>query len=88
MYAFHQGLHFLLRAKSIFKERNTYFLKILTCEPSIYTIDCFDFIVCAFFLYHWHDQILIIMPGSANFEEKNKTKQNKKKKKSLSCVFD
>ena len=47
--AFHQGLHCLLRQNHIFKESNTIFLEEITaCDPSIYTIDHPDFIVCSY----------------------------------------
>ena len=36
--AFHQGLHceILLRIKTIFGERKSIYLEIMTCDPSIY----------------------------------------------------
>ena len=34
--AFHQGLHYLLRQK---RSRNTFYLEIVTLDPSIYTMD-------------------------------------------------
>ena len=36
------------KTKSIFRERNTIYLEIFTCDPSIYTMDYPDFIVCSF----------------------------------------
>ena len=46
----HQVLHYLLRyANSIFRERNAiFFMKIITCDPSIYTMDHPDLTVCNF----------------------------------------
>ena len=47
--AFHQGLLFLLRQKSIFRERKTIFLgEIITGDPSIYIMDHSDFTVSNF----------------------------------------
>ena len=39
--AFHQGLHCLLRQKPIFqrKKYNFFLFEIITCDPSIYTMD-------------------------------------------------
>ena len=37
--AFHQGLHCLLRQDWSSEKEIQYFLKIKTCDPSIYTID-------------------------------------------------
>ena len=41
--AFYQGLLILLRQNNIFRERNTqqFHLKIITCDPSINTMDHF-----------------------------------------------
>ena len=39
MAAFHQGLHSLVSQKTIFRERNIMFVEIITCDPSIYTMD-------------------------------------------------
>ena len=36
------------KTKLIFRERNTICLEIITCDPSIYTMDHPDFIVCNF----------------------------------------
>ena len=44
----HQGLHCLLRQNLSSKKEIQYFLEIITCEPSIYTMDHPDFIVCSF----------------------------------------
>ena len=43
--AFHQSLHCLLRQKLYLIERNTIYLEIITCDPSIYTRDLSKFIV-------------------------------------------
>ena len=48
---FHQGLHCLLRQKSSSgkeKQYDLFFLKNITSDPSIYTMDHSDFIVCSF----------------------------------------
>ena len=45
--AFHQGLHRLIKHRSSEKEIQ-YILEIITCGPSIYTMDHSDFIVCSF----------------------------------------
>ena len=42
--AFHQGIHCLLRQKQS-KKAIQYFYKILTCDPSIYTMDHPKFIL-------------------------------------------
>ena len=47
--AFHQGLLCLL-TKSTFRERNTIYLEILTCDPSIY-------------IYNGPSQAYCIKPG-------------------------
>ena len=36
------------QAKPILRERSTLFLEIITCDPSIYTMDHPDFIACSF----------------------------------------
>ena len=42
--AFHQGLHCLPRQKCT-SEKEIYFLEIITCDPSIYTMEHPKFIV-------------------------------------------
>ena len=42
--AFHQGLHCLPK----YWKKYTIFLEIITCDPSIYTMDDPDLIVCIF----------------------------------------
>ena len=44
--AFHQGLHCLLRQNQTSAKEIKYILEIITCEPSIYTMDHY-FIVCS-----------------------------------------
>ena len=44
--AFHQGLHCLLR--QIRSSEKEIYLEIITCEPSIYTMDHPDFIISNF----------------------------------------
>ena len=35
---FHQGLHYLIRQKTIFRDKKKqYYLEIITCDPSINT---------------------------------------------------
>ena len=49
--ALHLGMHcFLIQNRSSDKEKQ-YILEILTCDPSIYTMDHPDFIVCSFIEY-------------------------------------
>ena len=48
MVAFHQGLHSLIRQKQSSEKEIQYFLEMITCDPSIYTMDHTDFIVCSF----------------------------------------
>ena len=43
--AFHQGLHCLLRPNNLQRKKYNIFLKIITCNPSIYTMDHPDFII-------------------------------------------
>ena len=43
--AFHHGLHCLLRSKRFSKKYIHFFPKIITCNPSIYTLDHRRFIV-------------------------------------------
>ena len=42
---FHQGLLCLQRQKTIFRERNTLYLEIITSDPSIHTMDHTKFIL-------------------------------------------
>ena len=37
--AFHQGLHCLLGQKQSLEKENTIYLELITCHPSIYTVD-------------------------------------------------
>ena len=46
--AFHQGLRCLLRQNLASEKEIQYFLEIITCDPSIYTMDHPDLIVCSF----------------------------------------
>ena len=46
--AFLQGLHWLLSQNQISERKIQYFLKIITCDPSMYTMDNPDFIVLSF----------------------------------------
>ena len=46
--AFHQGLHYLLTQSGSSKREKQYFLEIITCDPSIYTMNHPLFIVCSF----------------------------------------
>ena len=46
--AFHQGLHSLLRQNRSSEKEIQYFIKIITCDPSIYTMDHPDFTVSKF----------------------------------------
>ena len=46
--AFHQGLHCLLRQNRSSAKEIQYCLEIITCDPSVYTMDKHDFIVCSF----------------------------------------
>ena len=48
--AFHQGLHCLLIKNQYSENEIQYivFLEIITLDPSIYTMDHSDFIVCSF----------------------------------------
>ena len=43
--AFHQGQHYLIRQKTIFKEKIQYYLEIITFDPSINTMNHHRFIV-------------------------------------------
>ena len=43
--AFHQGLHNLLRQKRSSEKEIQFYLEIITCNPSIYTMDHPKFIV-------------------------------------------
>ena len=43
--AFHQGLHCLLRQNQSSEKEMQYFLEIITCDTSIYTMDHPDLIV-------------------------------------------
>ena len=36
------------KTNMIFRERNTVFSEIIICDPSIYTMDYPDFILCSF----------------------------------------
>ena len=42
---FHQGLHYLLRLKQSSEEEIQFQLEILTCDPSIYTMNHQKFFV-------------------------------------------
>ena len=44
--AFHQGLQCLLRQNQFSEKEIKFILEMITCEPSIYTMDRPDFIVC------------------------------------------
>ena len=46
--AFHQGLHCLLRQNQSSEKNKQYLLEIMTCDPSVYTMDHPDFIICSF----------------------------------------
>ena len=46
--AFHQGLHCLQRQCQSSKKVLQYFWEIITGDPSIYTVDHTDFIVCSY----------------------------------------
>ena len=46
--AFHQGLHCLLRQNQSSEKEMQYFLEIITCDTSIYTMDHPDLIVSNF----------------------------------------
>ena len=46
--AFHQGLHCLLRQNGSSENEMQYYLEIITCDPSIYTMDCPDITVSNF----------------------------------------
>ena len=37
--AFHQGLYYLLRQKQSQEKEINFYLEIITCDPSIYTMD-------------------------------------------------
>ena len=39
MSSYCQGLHCLLKSKTIFRRRNIFLFEIITCNPSIYTMD-------------------------------------------------
>ena len=45
--AFHQGLSALFEYQFSDEEILNYFLEIITCDPSLYTMDHSDFIVCS-----------------------------------------
>ena len=45
--AFHQRLHYLVKQNRPSEKEIQYFLETITCEPSIYTMDHPDFIVCS-----------------------------------------
>ena len=46
--AFHHSLHCLLRQNGCSKKEKQYFGDIMTCDPSIYTMDHHIYIVCNF----------------------------------------
>ena len=46
--AFYQGLHYLLRQNWSSEKEIQHFLDIISCDPSIYTMDHSDSIVCSF----------------------------------------
>ena len=46
--AFHQGMHCLLRPNQSSEKEIQYFLEIITCDPSIYTMDHADFTAYSF----------------------------------------
>ena len=46
--AFHQGLQSLLWPNQSFEKEIQYFIKIITCDPSIYTMDHPDLTVSNF----------------------------------------
>ena len=48
--AFHQGLHCLLRQNRSSEKEIQYFLEIITCDPSIYTMDHPDLIIICYFM--------------------------------------
>ena len=43
--AFHQDLHCLLRQKQSSEKEIQFYLEIITCDPSIYTMDHSTFII-------------------------------------------
>ena len=49
--AFHQGLYCLLRYNQSSEKRIQYFLEIITCDPSSYTLDHPHFILCRLVLW-------------------------------------
>ena len=46
--AVHQSLHCLLRQNLSAVKEIHYFLELITCHPSVYTMDHPDFIICSF----------------------------------------
>ena len=46
--AFHRGLHCLLEKMDLQRKKYNIFFEIITRDPSIYTMDHHDFIVCSF----------------------------------------
>ena len=46
--AFHQGLHCLLKKIDLQRKKHNIFLKIITCDPTIYTMDQSDLTVSNF----------------------------------------
>ena len=57
--AFHLGLQCLLKQIRFSEKENTIFLLNINCDPSIYTIDHFDLIVCSFIVF------LLVLKGLA-----------------------
>ena len=43
--AFHLGLHCLLRQKHSSEKETEFHLQIITCDPSMYTMDLLNFVV-------------------------------------------